>query len=217
MLFEKLIKKHLENCGWKEIVDNGELNIEFVTKDVLYGKNWLPSPNNIMDNEYFEDVALNVNKSNINVPSLLTALDEFNERKKKIGVSYGEYNRGGESFEITLSKVSHIIEKATYNPSSGDIVVKIKFLKTPQGEKAKENLAFTKRILSEHPNLDIKPQIVPRMVGTTTYIGCAQYDTTLKTEIKKIFTFDFRINTEPSIPFDNMVVDVASDDVDKEK
>lgn len=130
----------------------------------------------------------------------MAELEEIKNRIKKIGVVYGEFKPFGVletdfQLEVSLKNVSHTINKISYDKASGDLTIGIKFLNTPKGILAKEQIMMFKSINNSTgiENNFIKLAIVPRMVG----IG-GQYGS--KKIIKKIFTFDFKIDAIPRVP-----------------
>jgi hypothetical protein len=100
----------------------------------------------------------------------LPHLYEMQGRIKSLGVVYGEFDHP-DVFDTSLTRVSHLIQSATYNESKNRIDGSIRLLNTPNGKTAKELV------------LDGCPLFVSsRAAGVTESDGTVT--------VKKLFTYD---------------------------
>jgi hypothetical protein len=95
---------------------------------------------------------------------------EYLQKKIKDNRLLGELDHP-EKFDISLSKVSHVIEKLDYNKSKRQLVGRVRLLDTPSGRIAKELVES-----------GVPISISSRAAGLV--------ESTKKVKIKKIFTYD---------------------------
>jgi hypothetical protein len=95
-------------------------------------------------------------------------VDDFLSRKNQIGVCYGEFDHP-DSFDISLSKISHTIENIWFEGNK--LMGEIKPLNTHWGKKLKEWI-----------DSGVKFSVRPRSTGFVDPYGYVH--------LKKLFTFD---------------------------
>jgi len=100
----------------------------------------------------------------------LPHLDELMERKKQIGVIFGEFDHP-DVFDTSLSRVSHVVENMWYNKEKNRVDGQIVLLDTHWGKEAKA-------IVNEGYPIFVSS----RAAGVTDSAG--------KVELKKLFTYD---------------------------
>jgi len=130
---------------------------------------------NKKDNEYVLEgvfAQFGVENNNNRIYEEKEYLPHLDYLKKKIGENrlLGELDHP-DKFDISLSKVSHLVEEIKYDPKKRQIIGRIKLLDTPSGQIAK-NLVDT----------GVPISISSRAAGTVKE--------NKKVEIKRIFTYD---------------------------
>ena len=100
----------------------------------------------------------------------LPHLNELNERMKQLGVIYGEFDHP-DAFDISLSRISHVVETAIYVEKTNRVEGSIRLLNTHYGKEAKE-------LVRDNCPLFVSS----RAAGVTESNG--------EVTIKKLFTYD---------------------------
>jgi len=124
----------------------------------------------IMEGVFTEFDVKNRNDRIYTPNGFLPHLDELLERKKQLGVIFGEFDHP-DVFDTSLSRVSHVVENAWYNKEKNRVDGQIILLDTHWGKEAKA-------IVKEGYPIFVSS----RAAGVT--------DSTGRVELKKLFTYD---------------------------
>lgn len=135
----------------------------------------LNEDNKVKNKYLMEGVFTEFNTTNRNgrvytAPKFLPHLNELLERKKSLGVLYGEFDHP-DVFDTSLSRVSHVVENAWFNETSNRVEGQIVLLSTHWGKEARS-------IVNDGYPIFVSS----RAAGITDSVG--------HVELKKLFTYD---------------------------
>ncbi len=124
----------------------------------------------VMEGTFTEFNTTNRNGRVYTAPKFLPHLNELLERKKQLGVLYGEFDHP-DVFDTSLSRVSHVVENAWFNEKANKVEGQIVLLNTHWGKEAKAIV-----------NDGYPVFVSSRAAGITDSVG--------HVELKKLFTYD---------------------------
>ncbi|MFV2015924.1 MAG: hypothetical protein ACC656_10870, partial [Candidatus Heimdallarchaeota archaeon] len=124
----------------------------------------------LMEGTFTEFDVKNRNDRVYTANGFLPYLNELLERKKELGVIYGEFDHP-DVFDTSLSRVSHVVENAWHNKEKNTVDGQIVLLDTHWGKEAKA------LVREGYPIF-----VSSRAAGVT--------DTAGTVELKKLFTYD---------------------------
>jgi hypothetical protein len=124
----------------------------------------------VMEGTFTEFNTTNRNGRVYTAPKFLPHLNELLERKKTLGVLYGEFDHP-DVFDTSLSRVSHVVENAWFNEKANKVEGQIVLLNTHWGKEAKAIV-----------NDGYPVFVSSRAAGITDSVG--------HVELKKLFTYD---------------------------
>ena len=143
----------------------------------------------ILSGTFTEFGVKNRNERIYTADKFLPALDELNERIRSLGVVYGEFDHP-DVFDTSLSRASHVINKASYIKEYNRVEGEIRLLNTYWGKEAKALVDDGCPIF-----------VSSRAAGITEADGSVS--------LKKLFTYD--IVADPGFPSAKMSVKVLNE------